>query len=86
MEHTFNKVEDTTTVADKNNTNGDGLNKGNNDELKLYTPIVDNTGHVVGNNIETVTLPYNFKTVNADTGSIIAENTLDNFGIKTADN
>ena len=86
LEHTFNKVEDTTTVADKNNTNGDGLNKGNNDELKLYTPIVDNTGHVVGNNIETVTLPYNFKTVNADTGSIIAENTLDNFGIKTADN
>lgn len=54
----------TTTTADLNNTSsGNGLNKGNTDTLELYTPIVDIAGHVVGQNTETVTLPYGFKTI-----------------------
>lgn len=32
------------------------------DKIKLYTPYVDATGHVVGKNIETVILPYGYKT------------------------
>lgn len=60
--HNFNGVEDTTTIADKNSNTGNGLNQGSGDTLKLYTPIVDGMGHVVGKNTETVTLPYGYKT------------------------
>lgn len=39
-----------------------GINNNNDiNTLKLYTPIVDNAGHVVGKNTETVTLPYGYK-------------------------
>lgn len=42
-----------------------GINNDNKiDTLKLYTPIVDNAGHVVGKNTETVTLPYGYKYLN----------------------
>lgn len=34
-----------------------------NDTIKLYTPYVDAAGHVVGKNIETITLPYGYKTI-----------------------
>ena len=66
IKHEYNQVTSTTTVADKNGGNISGvagLNNNENDTLKLYTPIVDNMGHVVGENFETVTLPYNYKTV-----------------------
>jgi hypothetical protein len=36
------------------------------DEIKLYTPYVDATGHVVGKNIETVILPYGYKYFKTD--------------------
>jgi hypothetical protein len=29
--------------------------------LRLYVPYVDKAGHVVGQNIETVTLPYSYR-------------------------
>ena len=35
---------------------------GKNDTIKLYLPYVDAKGHVVGKNIETITLPYGYKT------------------------
>lgn len=35
---------------------------GTNDTIKLYLPYVDAKGHVVGKNIETITLPYGYKT------------------------
>ena len=96
LEHTFKAAEDTNTTADKNVANsGDGLNKGNDDALKLYTPIVDNMGHVVGKNTETVTLPYGFKTITTGAASnaitdgagntaavnLVAENTKDTLTI-----
>ena len=61
--HNFTPVENnTTTTSDKNNPEEkDGINNNTNDELCLYAPIVDSTGHVVGKNIETVTLPYGYK-------------------------
>lgn len=54
IEHRFNGVENTTSEID--------LNNGNN-TVQLYTPIVDNMGHIVGNNIETITLPYGYKVI-----------------------
>ena len=62
-------ARDTATSSNKNGTDNPetGLNKNNaevaasKDELKLYTPILDNCGHVVGKNTETVTLPYGYK-------------------------
>lgn len=54
IEHRFNEVENTTSEID--------LNNGNN-TVQLYTPIVDNMGHIVGNNIETITLPYGYKII-----------------------
>lgn len=95
LKHIFNKIEDTTTTANKNNASiGDGINKSTDDTLKLYTPIVDAMGHVVGKNVETVTLPYSFKkiTTNGEVNSIvtdmaptagtsIADNTQDEFTI-----
>lgn len=65
LTHNFNKIEDTITVSDKNNE-GNGINAGQSDDLILYTPIVDATGHVVGKNLESVTLPYSFKTFKTD--------------------
>ena len=78
LKHVFNQIDDTNTTADKNNTSGnDGINNSTDDTLKLYTPIVDAMGHVVGKNIETVTLPYGFKkiTTNGEVNSITADMT-----------
>ena len=99
IKHTFNKVDDTTTDADKNDsTAGDGDNKGSGDTLKLYTPHVDDMGHVVGKNIETVTLPYGFKTIKTNgrsneasenatgtpvTADVVADNTQDELTINS---
>lgn len=66
FEHLFTSQPDTTsssnvnTAADKNN-------------IKLYTPIVDAKGHVVGKNIETVTLPYGFKYVAAANSTAVTD-------------
>ena len=84
IHHNFQKVKDTTSET---NMNGHG------DTVDLYTPIVDDMGHVVGKNIETVTLPYGFKTIKlktpsdeitdltADAGTMIADNTQDTLNI-----
>ena len=69
IHHTFTPGSDTTTSANKNDgAIGDGINKGKNDKLKLYTPIVDAAGHVVAENTETVILPYGYKTIKTDIG------------------
>ena len=89
IHHTFHSVEDTNTTSDINN-NGDTIN--------LYTPHVDAAGHVVGKNVETVTLPFGFKTIktngrleseieNASTSpsinNIIADNTQDELNVNS---
>ena len=82
LKHIFNKIEDTATTADKNNIlAGDGINHPTSevidDTLKLYTPIVDAMGHVVGKNTETVTLPYSYKTFTTTGSSTNATTDLD---------
>lgn len=94
LEHVFNEIDDTNTTSDKNTGSGNGINNSTDDTLKLYTPIVDNMGHVVGKNIETVTLPYGFKKITTNgeqatettdmtpaAGTSIANNTQDEFSI-----
>lgn len=75
IQHNFTKIEDTITTSTQNEDNTSG-------QIKLFTPIVDNTGHMVGHNIETVELPHNFKfiTVNGDT-VLEADNHIANFNI-----
>lgn len=80
LEHTVNNAADTTTTANKNAdaaSNGDGLNGSTGDSISLYTPIIDSKGHVIGKNTETVTLPYGFKTITGNNGSLVADNTQD---------
>lgn len=80
LSHQTHSVKDTTSDSNKNRSsfggqattsggivrdNIDGINNDNNiNTLKLYTPIVDNTGHIVGRNTETVTLPFGYKYLN----------------------
>ena len=87
IKHNFTQVKDTITSSDMNNPAID--------TIELYTPIVDNKGHVVGKNTETVTMPFGFKTitaVNSDEATatqktpaanknIVADNTQDTFNI-----
>ena len=94
----------TTTYSDKNLENptlpngytAAGLNQNTNDTLQLYTPIVDNMGHIIGKNTETVTLPYGFKSITTNCrasnnnqtdisvqNNIVADNTQDTLGINS---
>ena len=75
----FTPVPDTTTKSDKNiiltsaqANNFVGNNNTTSDTLDLYTPIVDEKGHVVGKNTETITLPFGFKTIQAENSTSTA--------------
>jgi hypothetical protein len=71
------------------------MNNPKTDTIELYTPIVDNKGHVVGKNTETVTMPFGFKTITASNVNeaiatqadpaankdIVADNTQDVFNL-----
>ena len=79
LQHMFTPVSDTTTKSDKNiiltsaqANNFVGNNNTTSDTLDLYTPIVDEKGHVVGKNTETVTLPFGFKTIQAENSTSTA--------------
>lgn len=90
LRHNYQPVKDTFFNTDMNNPKKD--------TIKLYTPIVDPKGHVVGHNDETVTLPYGFKTIttngrsntasgdntgNPSTSNVVADNTQDTLGINS---
>lgn len=90
LRHNYQPVRDTTSNSDMNNPKTD--------TMKLYTPIVDPKGHVVGHNDHTVTLPYGFKTIttngrsgtasgdntgNPSTSNVVADNTQDTLGINS---
>lgn len=97
IHHTFTSTPDTTSASNKN-TDGVASNNAS-DKIELYTPYVDAAGHVVGKNVETVTLPYGFKTIatngrgeDTDTANdgemlkqeaIIADNTQDALNINS---
>ena len=88
------------TYPDPEEINGDTnqpsyVNDKEANEIELYTPKVDDMGHVVGHNIHTVRLPFNFKTyhiaaqsdavvdLESNENVIVADNTQDNFTYAT---
>lgn len=96
IHHTFTSTPDTTSASNKN-TDGVASDKAS-DKIELYTPYVDAAGHVVGKNVETVTLPYGFKTIKTNgrgtstdinTGDdviktdVVADNTQDSLAINS---
>lgn len=58
-------------AADNTTSNSDVNNSG--DTIQLYTPIIDEAGHVVGNNTETVTLPYGFKHIDGSNSDVVTD-------------
>lgn len=89
VNHTFNEGEHETADQDIND-NGDTIN--------LYNPEVDEMGHVVGETITTVTLPYGYKTIttngrgssveintdnNLNTANVVADNTQDSLAVNS---
>lgn len=58
------KEKDTTTDFNFNGNNSTIPNT-----INLYTPIVDNAGHVIGKNTETVTLPFGYKYLRTNNGA-----------------
>lgn len=77
--HKFNPVNDTTSTSSQDVESSDG-------NIELYTPKVDNKGHIIGKNIETIELPHNFKSVTInDNIKIEADNHIANFNIKDGD-
>lgn len=59
--HQAHSEEDTKTNLDVNR------DEALTDNIDLYTPIVDNMGHIVGKNTQTVTLPFGFKFIQPNT-------------------
>ena len=86
--HLYNPENPTSSESDLNNSAKD--------TLELYVPNIDATGHVVGYNTETVTLPYGYKSFKIDTQSsgvseldintveVIANNTKDKMVLSSA--
>ena len=76
IKHNFTPVDNEKSEIDKNE---------NGDTIETYFPIVDNMGHIVGDHIETITLPYGYKTFedsNETKGSSVASSTQDTFVFK----
>ena len=99
IHHNFQGVDNTQHWLNKNG-NLDGESNASTiatDKIPLYTPIVDEMGHVVGNDTLTITLPYGFKTIknngvgaettnmSTSTTDIVAENTQDILTINSHD-
>jgi hypothetical protein len=57
----------------------------NGDILTLETINIDDRGHVINKKQTEITLPFGYKSIKADTGELIAENTQDTFSILTED-
>lgn len=60
LTHKAHTVTNTTSTENKNDSSNI------NNIIQLYTPIVDNCGHIVGKNTKTLTLPYGYKTLSSN--------------------
>jgi hypothetical protein len=68
----------------ENSTSNSNINTANNNNINIYTPYVDEKGHVIGHNEETVTLPYGFKFVTTGKNEVAtAKNVIDTLTINT---
>lgn len=101
IHHTYHPTDSSTSSIDKNNGNvvksdeykedhlaTENLTVGK-DKINLYVPYVDAAGHVVGENIETITLPYSYRTyttsgLNNSTDDLYTSITEDTNGAHTS--
>lgn len=67
LQHKSHTTTDTTTSEDKNEDSN------TNNTIQLYAPIVDNCGHIVGKNINTITLPYGYKVLSSNQISAVED-------------
>lgn len=65
--HKTHTTTDTITSEDKNDDNNTS------NTIQLYAPIVDNCGHIVGKNINTITLPYGYKILSSNQISAVED-------------
>lgn len=72
----YDQKADTTSSLD--------LNKTKDDEIIVNNLQIDAAGHIINRDKQTITLPYGFQTINADSGSYSAPTTAADFNIKTA--
>ena len=93
----YKEINDKT--SDNDTTSTINLNDGTN-TFQINTPIVDSQGHTVGKNVETITLPYGFKTIKTNgrgngtvdntgaavTADVVADNTQDILNINSGNN
>lgn len=101
IHHTYHPTDSSTSSVDKNNGNvikSDEYKKDHlatenltaeKDKINLYVPYVDAAGHVVGKNIETITLPYSYRTyttsgLNNSTNDLYTSITEDENGAHTS--
>ena len=75
IKHQYNPVDEDLNTATQINLNEDQENLSENsyDNIELYTPIVDNMGHVIGKNLHTITLPYGYKIIKINNSDAITE-------------
>lgn len=105
IHHKFNRTKNGNTFTDLREADDWGHNTTDSidmndeeDSFDIITPIVDDMGHIVGENTQTVTLPYGFKTIKTNgrsdevaenaTGTpvatnIVADNTKDELAINS---
>jgi hypothetical protein len=81
IHHTFHETPSSTSSINKNSNfinksseykEGAMLSENltaHQDQLRLYVPYVDRAGHIVGQNVETVTLPYSYREFTTDSVS-----------------
>ena len=73
--HKFNPIKAVPIETDMNTVSGD--------KICITRPVVDDMGHVVANDTETIQLPNGFKTILAGGSEAIAENSKDLFEVTT---
>lgn len=60
---------------EENTAFSSNLNNPLSNTINLETVVLDKVGHVKHTNVETVTLPYGFKTITGNGGSLVADST-----------
>lgn len=83
IHHKFNRTKNGNTFTDLREADDWGHNtvdsinmNSTTDNFNIVTPIIDDMGHVVGENTQTITLPYNFKTIKTNGVSTATSNPL----------
>lgn len=88
IKHQYNPVDEdlNTTTYINLNEDQENLSENSYDNIELYTPIVDNMGHIIGKNLHTITLPYGYKIIKIGNSNAVTEAEMDVIEDQRADN